>query len=71
MAFSLCYLGMSLPFKLWVKPDTKYLDLCRGELLNVPYLDRSLEVMLLSCSSEINKLVFIRYKFYLMSLGLV
>ena len=62
---------MNLLLKLRVELDAEHLNLCKGELLCASYLNRSLEVVLLPYSSKIDKLIFIRYKFYLILASLV
>jgi hypothetical protein len=60
-----------VPLKLSVKLYAKYFYLWGGELLDVPYLNRCLEVVFLARYSKVDKLVLVRCKLYPMSLGLV
>ena len=60
-----------MPLEFGVKLYTKYFYLRGGELLNVPYLNRCLEVVFLARYSKVDKLVLVRCKLYPMSLGLV
>ena len=62
---------MRVPLKLSVKLYAKYFYLQGGELLDVPYLNRCLEVVFLTRYSKVDKLVLIWYKLYPMSLSLV